>query len=240
MKLPRVLLATPTASVKDYCLKEWASYVKSLTYPNLDIFLIDNSLDPEHYKVILKHGLNCVPYIRTKGQEPRDFMTECSNIIRDKVINEKYDFLMSLESDIFTHPNIIEHLLSFRKNVVGLSYFIQQTYFSRLIPFEIEDFGFLRITQTTPQDKAFMSADGKLKPVYQLGLGCILIHRSVLEKIKFRYDINDGELRGNADVYFHNDCMEKGIQTFCDWGHFCYHENGNWMKIYRNFEQEKV
>jgi len=239
MKYPKVLLATPTAKAKDYCLNDWASYVKGLTYPNLDILIIDNSKETDYYKTIQKKGLPVIHIDRQPGEEIRSFMCRCNNIARDKVLNEGYDFMFSLESDIFHAPNVIEHLMSYRKNVVGISYFIQHTYQSRLIPFEKENFGYLSVTQTSPPDRAFLMADGRIRQTYQIGLGCLLIHRSVLEKIKFRFDPNDGELKANADVYFHIDCMNAGIPVFCDWSTFAFHQNGNWRKIYSKFDQGK-
>ena len=235
MPIPSVLVGIVTAETKDYCLKEFVQYVKSLTYPNLDCIVVDNSQNPNYWRKIDGMGLRTIHYTPKPGDTLRETLTNCSNILRDKFLKGEYDFLFSLESDIFSATNIIQHLMYFKKQVVGISYFLQSTYYSRLIPFETEDFGFLTISHTSHANLAFCLADGQCKPTYQIGLGAILIHRSILQRIKFRWD-PDNEVKANADVWFHNDCRELGIPIFCDWGHFAFHYNGNWFKIMKKYK----
>ena len=45
---PKILLALPTSSHKDYCLNDFTKMLKSLTYPNLHIYIVDNSKDKNH------------------------------------------------------------------------------------------------------------------------------------------------------------------------------------------------
>ena len=45
MRLPKILICSPTYDGKNYCLKEWMDNVKNLNYPksHYDIYLADNS-----------------------------------------------------------------------------------------------------------------------------------------------------------------------------------------------------
>ena len=53
------------------------------------------------------------------------------------------------------------------------------------------------------------------------GLGCVLIHRKVLEKVKFRYDTNEGV--ATDDIFFCIDAREKGFKIYLDTEVKCKH-----------------
>ena len=61
---------------------------------------------------------------------------------------------------------------------------------------------------------------GKVIKVRTIGTGCILIHRNVLEKIKFRYQ-NDKD--GMDDVFFCTDAINLGYDIFVDTSIKCEH-----------------
>lgn len=77
---------------------------------------------------------------------------------------------------------------------------------------------------------AFWMFDGNVKPVYQLGLGCLLIRRDVFEKVEFRIEKED-PAKSHADTYFHSDLKKMGIPVYCDTKFMARHINGNWHKI---------
>jgi hypothetical protein len=155
-------------------------------------------------------------------------MLNCNNICRDYFLKGDYDFFFSLESDIFSAPNIIEHLLSFRKPIVGISYFLGQLFQSQYLSYVHEDFGYSSESMCMNADMAFNFIDGSLKSTFQLGLGCILISRWIIEKIPFRID----ETRdAAADLFFHEDLQKEGIPVFVDTSHIAYHQNSNWDKV---------
>jgi hypothetical protein len=74
-----------------------------------------------------------------------------------------------------------------------------------------------------------------LKRVYQSGLGCILIHHSVLKKVKFRYDKNEWEL-GFHDYFFHRDLENLSIPVWCDFNVIVEHRNNS--KRWDNINKE--
>lgn len=234
MTYPRILLATPTSKHKDYCADKWIEYIKSLTYPNLDILIVDNSSDPEYHKKFLKEGFKVLYLAPKKNEDIKLLIARSQEVIRNYCILGGYDYLFSLESDIFSAPNIIEHLLNFRKSVVGLSYFIGQAFQSELVFFELETFGYSSLSRTADPDRAFHLFDGTCKPFYQIGLGCVLIATWVLELIKFRAD--DVYF---SDVNFHQDLRLLGILSYLDMSNMAFHMNGSWSKVLSSINQNK-
>ena len=47
---PRILIAAPTSIIKRYILIDWYIHIKTFTYSNLDILIVDNSLDENYHK----------------------------------------------------------------------------------------------------------------------------------------------------------------------------------------------
>jgi hypothetical protein len=224
----KVLIATPTSEHKDYCFKDWAYMVKHLTYPS-NILIVDNSINPLYHKKIKNEGFNVVYAPALEGELLKETMCRCNNICRDYVLAEKFDYMFSLESDVFIPDNTIEYLLSLKRKVCGLPYFIGHVFESKVLAFEIEDFGGDVITQTYSADRAFLELfDGSIKNVYQPGIGCLLIDRSVLDKVKFR--IGD-ETNAHADVFFHIDLKKLNINVYVSTALMAHHQNGNWTKI---------
>jgi hypothetical protein len=151
--------------------------------------------------------------------------------------------MLSLESDIYPPIGFIERLLSHDREVVGLQYFISQYHAS--IPVTSLDvakyFKMLNMINQTCLD-GFIRADGKLREVSAIGLGCVLIKRSVLEDIGFRVDDSEWKIdtdnHAHADTFFHIDLMKNGIPIYLDTYDICRHDNTSWKKIYDE-EKEK-
>ena len=99
--------------------------------------------------------------------------------------------------------------------------------------FELQDFGAYRQSKPIELKKAFLKFDGRLKTVYQLGLGCLLIHRSVLQKVPFRVDLKDEE-KAHSDTYFHEDLRSLNIPCYMSTNVIVEHRNINWHKIKSN------
>ena len=62
---PKVLVGCPTYSGMEYCLDKYAKTVKSLTHPNYDILLVDNSKDNSYNLRI--HALNLKGQVYLNG-----------------------------------------------------------------------------------------------------------------------------------------------------------------------------
>jgi hypothetical protein len=227
---PKVLLAAPTSRHKDYCFDAWVKNVKSLTYP-VDVLIVDNTPDKGNYayRKIVKY----FPVMHVEpdmNEDSFNLITRCQNIIRNYFLGNGYDYLFMLESDHFPPCNVVEYLLSKNKKVVSLPYFIGQSFMSKVLQFDNEDFGTERLSRVMDIDKTFLNWNGKLKPKYQTGLGCTLISRDVLQRIKFRIPENNSE-KCHADVFFHEDLAKLGIQNFVSEIAFSHHQNTGWSKI---------
>jgi len=227
---PRILLAAPTSKHKDYCFDNWARHIKKLTY-SVDILIVDNTDDRGIYakSKIAKHFP--VMHINPKPEEDNfNLVCRSQNIIRNFFLAKEYDYLFMLESDHFPPYNVIEYMLVKRKRIVSLPYFIGTAFKSKILQFDMEDFGDHRQSKVMNPDKTFVQWDGKLKPKHQTGLGCTLIRREIMEKIKFRIP-EDNSIAAHSDVYFHQDLRKLGIDNFVSESCFSQHQNTGWFNI---------
>jgi hypothetical protein len=235
----RVLLAAPTSSLKDYCIDDWAKMVRNLTYPNLDILLVDNSADETYYHKILEAGLLCFRVPPT--QHPVDFITNCQNIIREYFLRGKYDFLFSLETDVFVPKNIIEYLIAYQAPVINVSYMVTQDGKDTMcIQGRTGTANSNRVKLIT-FNEAFHLYDGQIKELNSMrigcdfqmmgtGIGCTLIRADVLEEMGFRVDKRKG-LAVFSDTFFHLDLQQRQISDLLDTSLVVEHRRQDWRKL---------
>lgn len=220
--LPKILVGCPTSNHKGYCFEEYLKGIKSLTYPNFGVLLIDNSESNEYYDKIKEK----ISIIKDKWFEnARERIVHSRNILREKVLNENYDYFLSLEQDIIPPKYIIEKLLKHNKKVIGGLYFKTGS-FDELIPLI-----WLRNDEKTARRAELKEVENnRLLNVITCGLGCLLIHRSVLEKVKFRYV---KEKEAFDDVWFCEDARNNGFEVYCDTSIKCKHmiKGMDWDKI---------
>lgn len=243
MNSPKVLLVSPINIVKEYCLYEWLDYIKKLTYPELDIFLVDNSLNPAFSQKIRDLGFNCV-HEPPAGREARYFMASSTERCRVKFLAGDYDFFFSLECDIFPPIDIIEKLLAHDLDVVGTTFWTDhgfntklqlQTIYNYHTDFEKHSKDYKVRYLTFEEAQLFM--DGQCKPIYTNGIGCKLIKRWVLERFSFRLDPRDV---GFTDAFFHRDIWEAGIENYVDTSIIPVHKNSNWNTILSDSGHKKM
>jgi hypothetical protein len=229
-----ILLGSPINIVKSYCIYEWLDLLKKLTYPDLEIFLVDNSPNPEFAKRIASLGFNVV-WENPKGREIRYVMFTSMQRIATKFLSGDYSNLFILECDIFPPVDIVERLLKHDLDVVGTTYFTYQGYESKLQLRTIYEF--LRNHEKHKIDyrvryltwsEAQMFMDGRVKPMYENGIGCKLIKRHIIENIPFRIDPLD---TGFTDSFFAQDLWRNGIDNYIDTTIIPKHKNSNWNTV---------
>jgi GT2 family glycosyltransferase len=243
---PRVLVGCPTAMVKNDSIRAYMKGLESLTYPQFDVVIEDNSLTTDYaeklkwlgekfrekrpecgFRVI--HSGHVSPRVRERIIHGR-------NKIREIVLKEKYDYFFSLEQDIVCPPDTIQKLLSHQKEVVGGVYYnkVQLGGREQKTP----------VLMIYPDDNAknekraewvgFTALfPSRLLEVASIGLGCVLISRSTLEKIAFRYKEGDAAF---DDMYFAMDLHREKIPCYADTAILCAHY---FNEAYKHIPMEK-
>lgn len=217
MKQPRILVGCPTSFHKEYCLDKYVAGIKALTYKNFDILLVDNSKDDVYFEKIKKTGL---PVIKGPWFEGAlDRIIASRNILRQKVLDEGYDYFFSLEQDVVPPSGVLERMIKHNKKMVTGIYFAHNTMpdgSNPLMPlvYKLVD---VKTLTMVPIDKQEFESN-KLIEVVSAGLGCLLIHKDVLKEVKFRY-----EGKVFDDRFFFIDCYHKNFKVFCDTSIKCKH-----------------
>lgn len=119
--IPKILLGSPISNKKAYILPEWLRYVRSLTYPELDILLVDNSDDPEWHKSI--KGFK-VLHVKPIGR-PETYIAQSQEVIRQCAVANNFEYLFSLECDNFASPDIIQLLRARRLDNINVPYLLK-------------------------------------------------------------------------------------------------------------------
>lgn len=225
----KVLVGSPVTSLKEYCLGDYLKVLKSLTYANKEFFVVDDSPDGQSVsKVFESEGIECV---KSKFDENIAQMLVVSrNILRKKVLEGEFDYFLQIEQDVIPPTDVIERLLSNNKKIVSGVFFnfshqkdpsvILPNHFCLINPNDKHTM----ITRRIAFDDLWPS---RLIKIFLTGIGCILIHRSVLEQIEFRVDKN---LQAFDDVFFCRDAFTKGFEIFLDSRVLCLHLNRPWSK----------
>lgn len=235
MSLPKVLIFTPTYAGKDYCLKEFLDNAKDFSYKKTKHIIIDNTNDGGVYYNKLKEV--CEPYgIEVyhveRGNNSREALARAQNFARKVFLEGDYDYLFSLESDIFPKKNILEALLLHGLDVVtGLYVIGKKEDFTARPCVTIERLNPKTGTVGTRllMEEEFMDYINKgPKEVAAGGMGCCLMYREVLEKIKFTYIPG---LKKHSDVYFFNDARKLGYPVVVDTDLYCDHKNQDWSEV---------
>jgi hypothetical protein len=219
--MEKILIGIVTYEGKNYCFNDFRRFLKTITYSKIEIVFVDNSPTHHNRDMIIKAGFNAV-WLR-KGHTEQEIMANCNEWLRQYAMEYHFTHLLSLESDIFPCSNFLEILLSYEKPVIGMPYFIGQSFMSYVLQFDQEETGFYRQLIPMSNAKSFFEANGILRKAHQIGLGCLLFSRSVLKHIRFT--LNDGLLAYHADSSLHIQLQTMGIPVYLCPEYYCRHEN---------------
>jgi GT2 family glycosyltransferase len=229
-KEPRILLGTPTFEGKEYCLDLWAKIVKEISQKTKsDILLVDNSKNDYYANLIRKKYK--LKVIKSKHYEkmPLTSLGEARKKFYQYAIDNKYDFIFSLEQDIFPPKDIIQKLLSIRNNIKVKEAIIGVPYIIKKITFEKRPFLDKDSLTNTALERMYsktlkrmiqknltnreMKRRKKIFRAYACGLGCTLIDVSIIKKFKVRYT----EKRWRPDdAFLFLDCFNNKIPVYVD------------------------
>lgn len=221
---------TPTYEGKDYCLQEFIENTKKIKYPGLRHIWIDNSATEDYTNKLKSLGLEA--YWVKRGNNSRESLARAQTLARLMAIKENYDYLFSLESDIFAPPETIYGLLRWGVDCVTGLYYIGDKSQGVQVPCitmpELQEhkkwFG-TRLLKPHEFPSYFHQG---LKQVAAGGMGCCLLSRKVFEKHGFTYD---PRYRGHSDVYLFNMLFRVGIPVYVDTNLVCDHQNSSWEEV---------
>ena len=185
---PKILVGCPTYDGKGYCLNTYLQACKSLTYQNKQFLFVDNSKEDEYQKRIVEKEFETLRVLPMSETTTRQIVANCRNLIRKKALDEEFEYFLSLEQDVIPPQNIIEQLLKHSKKIVAGVYYTIYRFEGqqKMRPLMWKEVNNARMAFMTEESKS-----GKLLEVRATGLGCMLIHREVLEKLKFYINPNE-------------------------------------------------
>lgn len=215
---PKVLVGCPISDHHLYCIDEYLGGLKSLDYKNFEVLLVDNSKDVAYSQVLKDKGFNVIktPYLGGA----RDRIVKSRNKLRQYVLDNGFDYLLSLEADVVPPFDIIQRLLVHNKDVVSGVYFNNLEKDGR-----IQTLMLLWVNRGDDKNTIYHVsetelANPRLIEVAMCGLGGVLISRKVLEKVEFRYD---KAFVSFDDVWFCKDVKANGFSIYGDTGVVCRH-----------------
>jgi len=238
MNSPKVLVASPIYEAKDYALEKYLAHIEKINYDNYTHLIVDNSKTTDYYERLKAKGLNAVHVPR--GKNSRDALAYSMNYMRKVVLEENYDYLLVVESDLFVDPEVINRLISHTKPVVGSYY---------LIGFKRDKGG--KIISPNPQRACLFKIDKKedamsgtriltlqegydyfdtgLRRIHGCGLGATLIRRDVLQRFSFWHDQRFDNK--HPDVYFYLDLHSAGLKVYVDTSVLIKHQPSDWSLV---------
>jgi glycosyltransferase involved in cell wall biosynthesis len=234
MKLPKVLIFTPVYDKKDYSMDKFIQNSLQINYPNYTHILIDNSATQDYVQVLIKKtkGTNIGVYHVQRGNNTRESLARAQNFARKIAIEQDYDYMFSLESDITCAPDTIQRLMLHNYKVTTGLYLIGDKKTNTFIPcatlLEYQDNIKMYGTRLLKLDEIAEFIKPGLKQVAAGGFGCCLIARSVFTKITFMYEPH---LDGHSDIWFFNECFRQQVPVIMDTSVKCDHDMSDWDEV---------
>lgn len=232
-KIPHVLVGCPTHELKSDSLEHFLRGLNSLTYENVDVMIEDNSPTPTYAEKIRAAGKEWeknhsgktfeVIHTPNPAESARERIVNGRNLIRERVLSGNYDYFLSLEQDLVPPRDVIETLLSRKKDVVSATYLNRKTIANgyRIEIMAGKYFNAEEKAKGVFRDVGFNDIlPSQLMEVDYTGVGCVLIARNVLEKIAFRFNADTPHC---DDMLFCMDAQRAGYQLFLDSHTWCKH-----------------
>jgi len=230
---PKILVATPTFDGMKYCINEFLDRIRSLTYPLYDILIVDNSRDDSFFIELKKE--KGITVVKDNCTEERNVMRLISsrNKILEYAIENNYDYILMMDSDVIPPKNVIEELLSCKKDIVsGLyyNYFIcdggpklMSVCWRSITPDEFEEMNRLSpfppiIKSHLDVRRALFKEEAESNELFQVFLpssGCMLVSRPVFEKVKYGLLQLESNMMSSDDIYFIQKAREIGFEPYC-------------------------
>lgn len=230
---PKVLVAAPTYSGKHYIFPQWYENItKNLTYKNYDWLVVDNSKMGSYATKLRRQGYKKVIHI-PRGGNSRLGIARASEYIRKYAIENNYDYIMFIETDLLPKPDIIQHLMRHAKPVVGAVYEVglkgsKEAPRRPLIYHAVEGDSGRTELRILPQKEAYEQMNKGLIRTPGMGLGCCLIHKTVFNEYDFKYS---STTKLHTDVLFYWELWSDKVPVWIDTDYIVPHYNQNWTMV---------
>lgn len=234
--MDKILVGTIFSNIKDYAIRPWFNNIRKFRYPQFDFCAVDNSKDPKYHRRIYhffdnkkkESNIDKLTVLHTPRTHDKSevFMADSANTLRDYFLQGGYTHLLYNECDVFPPDDILQILLAHRREIIGALFFTGAKKTSYPMLSQINYYW----------DKVVAPMKGYLETFYDIGeihepkeilsagLGCVLIHRSIIEQFPFKADYS---LRFHHDTLFTKDLWEAGIPNYYI-PIICRHENVTW------------
>jgi len=218
----KVLIGCPTSFHKEYCLNEFIQGLRDLTYNNHEILFVDNSENYDYRQKIESYNFKVL-----KGpwdESPIKRISKSRNVLIDYALKNNFDYLFLLDQDVIPPRDAIERFLSWNKKALCGIYFntiINEYKQKVLIPgvFKViensEDEEGLPSMRILSDDEIFSKS---LLKVVSCGGGCLFLHKDIINKVRFRENLERCE-----DRWFCIDLYKNKIDLYCDSSIICKH-----------------
>jgi hypothetical protein len=235
MKIPKVLIFSPTYEGKEYCRKKFIDNINKINYPNKEFIMIDNSETTNYYELLKSEG---VPVHRTpRGNNSREALAAAQNYAVRYAINHNFDYVLSIESDLFPPKDIVQRLLRHWKPVVGALYYLGG-YYDEVAKKQVPKIPCVFITKNdgsggtrfiTREEHELLEKVGGIHRAHGMGVGCTLIDINVAKKYSFfcdnRFD------NKHSDVYFYMKLWNDRIPVYVDYDTVVEHQPSPWSNV---------
>lgn len=217
----RILLASPTYDEKDYCMYSWVKQIEKNFSSLTDILIVDTSKNDDFFQDICSIAEVSEVVKSTYHENPYKNLENARKLIQTKLIEGDYDYLFSVESDIFPEQFVLKTLLDSGKKIIGVPYILCYS----TDPETNLKTGYIFSTST--KDK-FLSVGGKNTGsfqhtdktidfnnssdlVYHVGMGCTLIDAKIYKDVEIK---SDSENKRFDDSLFFEDLNASGVDVY--------------------------
>lgn len=238
---PKILVAAPTFDKMKYCETQFLNAIKNIDYPNYDILIIDNTKDKDYFNELNKITGLKVLHDNIKEEKPILRVISSRNMILQYALDNNYDYVLMLDSDVIVPKNILKELLKDNKDIVSGLYY---NYFNidskiKLMPVawkyftpeefdELKHLGFVTEVMKITDIKHYLTEEEiNTNLTIEVALpspGCMLIKKKVFEKVKYaQLFINNQPSITGEDIYFIESARSLGFVPYCNTRIRCEH-----------------
>jgi len=208
--MAKILIGVVTYGKQRYCLDEFLHCLKNQSV-KADILFVVNNGESAYASLLRSNDVEAI-------EDPKKAETRIDKIlngrkhIREYALQNEYDYLFFVDSDIMLPLRALEALLATKTDVATGVYLNAHKRDGKTIiaPVLYKDLGNGTCQQFTYEG----TVDKKLLEVGAAGFGCTLITKKVLEAVDFRTISSSAS--GGEDIAFYVDARSKGFKTIAN------------------------